>query len=72
MFILYFTLLFKKNMIQSQIVEEEENSITWDYSYRYSNTLLPERLLQRTRKLCNMGSLEKIVWTSGNYESSSG
>lgn len=48
-------------MIQSQIVEEEENSITWDYSYRYSNTLLPERLLQRTRKLCNMGSLEKIV-----------
>lgn len=72
MFILYFTLLFKKNVIQSQIVEEEENSITWDYSYRYSNTLLPERLLQRTRKLCKMGSLEKIVWTSGNYESSSG
>lgn len=72
MFILYFTLLFKKNVIQSQIVEEEENSITWDYSYRYSNTLLPERLLQRTRKLCKMRSLEKIVWTSGNYESSSG
>lgn len=63
-------------MIQSQIVEEEVNSITWDYSYRYSDTLLLKRLLQKTWKMCKqmwkMRSLEKIVWDFGNYESSSG
>lgn len=59
-------------MINRHVVEEEVSSITWDYSYRYSNILLPNRLLWRTWKTCKTFEFGKKVWYFETYESLSG